>query len=164
LKCAGAIDRPSFDGAALEAIFNASGGIPRRINLICDRLLLLGFLGEKDAFGLEDVNEVVSEIHDESAPASATAPIERSDWDNSEIQALSQADSLDIDLAKLQISPSVTGALLSQIDALGGEQFDGRLRRVERSVLRLERINLEILVMLQKLVSAVAKPNQENNQ
>lgn len=164
LKCAGAIDRPSFDGAALEAIFNASGGIPRRINLICDRLLLLGFLGEKDAFGLEDVNEVVSEIHDESAPASAAAPIERSDWDNSEIQALSQADSLDIDLAKLQISPSVTGALLSQIDALGGEQFDGRLRRVERSVLRLERINLEILVMLQKLVSAVAKPNQENNQ
>lgn len=164
LKCAGAVDRPSFDGAALEAIFNASGGIPRRINLICDRLLLLGFLGEKDAFGLEDVNEVVSEIHDESAPSSAAVPDERSDWENSEIQALSQADSLDIDLAKLQISPSVTGALLSQIDALGGEQFDGRLRRVERSVLRLERINLEILVMLQKLVSAVAKPNQENNQ
>lgn len=51
LKCAGSAGRPSFDDLAFEAIFKASGGIPRRINLTCDRLLLLGFLGNKDAFG-----------------------------------------------------------------------------------------------------------------
>jgi hypothetical protein len=45
---------------------------------------------------------------------------------------------------------------------LGIEQYDGRLRRLERSVLRLERINLEILVMLKKMVSAVGKPSRES--
>jgi hypothetical protein len=46
---------------------------------------------------------------------------------------------------------------------LGVEQYDGRLRRLELSVVRLERINLEILSMLQKLVAAVRKPSQEGH-
>lgn len=164
LKCAGATDRPSFDSAAFEAIFKASGGIPRRINLICDRLLLLGFLGNKDAFGAEDVNEVVSELHDESAAPAKSTVEEGSDWDDSGIQGLTTTESIDIDLAKLQVTPGLANAIASQIDTLGVEQYDGRLRRLERSVLRLERINLEILVMLQKLVAAVKKPNQERSQ
>src|SRR5450830_1647283 len=50
LKCAGATpERPSFDAAAFEAIFKATNGIPRRINLVCDRLLLSGYLASKDA-------------------------------------------------------------------------------------------------------------------
>ncbi|MBT9505795.1 XrtA/PEP-CTERM system-associated ATPase [Rhodoferax sp.] len=164
LKCAGAAGRPTFDAAAFEAIFKASGGIPRRVNLICDRLLLLGFLGSKDAFGLEDVNEVVSEIHEESAVPASKAQADRSDWDDSGIQDLRATTALDIDLAKLHIKPGLAGAISSQIDGLEAEQYDGRLRRLERSVLRLERINLEILVMLQKLVTAVSKPAPENNQ
>ncbi|OGB11409.1 MAG: ATPase [Burkholderiales bacterium RIFCSPHIGHO2_12_FULL_61_11] len=163
LKCAGAAGRPSFDSAAFEAIFNASGGIPRRVNLICDRLLLLGFLGNKDAFGLEEVSEVVSEIHDESAVPSSKAAGKRSALDDSGMQGLTAAGSADIDLAKLQVTPGLADAISSQIDALGVEQYDGRLRRLERSVLRLERINLEILVMLQKLVTAVRKPSQESS-
>ena len=75
LKCVGGTGRPSFDAAAFDAIFKASGGIPRRINLIADRLLLLGFLGGKDAFGLEEVNEVVNELSDESSvPAAKATP------------------------------------------------------------------------------------------
>lgn len=60
LKCAGSTGRPSTNSPALEEIFEGlSGGIPRRVNLICDRLLLLGYLGNKDAFGTEEVDEVV---------------------------------------------------------------------------------------------------------
>lgn len=164
LNCAGASGRPTFEAAAFEAIFKASGGIPRRVNLICDRLLLLGFLGNKDAFGLEDVNEVVNEIHDEAAVPANRAAGERSAWDDSGIQGLTTTESVDIDLARLQVTPGLAGAIASQIDGLGIEQYDGRLRRLERSVLRLERINLEILVMLQKLVAAVKKPSQESSQ
>ncbi|MHB1200792.1 MAG: XrtA/PEP-CTERM system-associated ATPase [Polaromonas sp.] len=164
LKCAGASGRPTFDAAAFEAIFKASGGIPRRVNLICDRLLLFGFLGSKDAFGLEDVNEVVSEIYDESAVPSNKAPGERSAWGDSGIQSLTMTGSVDIDLAKSQVTPGLARAISSQIDALGVEQYDGRLRRLERSMLRLEHINLEILVMLQKLVVAAKKPSQESSQ
>jgi len=161
LKCAGAAGRPTFDSAAFEAIFNASGGIPRRINLICDRLLLFGFLGNKDTFGLEDVNQVVSEIHDESAVPSNKALGERSARDDSGIQSPTTAGSVDSDLAKLQVTPGLAGAISSQIDALGAEQYEGRLRRLELSMLRLERINLEILSMLQKLVAAAIEPGQK---
>jgi len=161
LKCVGSTGRPSFDGAAFESIFKASGGIPRRINLIADRLLLLGFLGGKDAFGAEEVNEVVNELSDESAaPAAKPAP-SRAHWDDSGIPSLESSGALDIDLGKLQITPGLAQAISGQANSLSVEQYDGRLRRLEHSVLRVERINLEILVMLQKLVAAVAKPHQE---
>ena len=137
LHCAGASGRPTFKSTAFEAIYSASGGIPRRINLICDRLLLLGFLSGKDEFCLDDVNEVVGEMNDESA----VSP---------------KSELVDIDLTKLQINPVLASAISRQIDSLGAEQYDGRMRRLEGSVLRLERINLEILVMLQKLVTAGA--------
>ncbi len=161
LKCAGAAGRPTFDSAAFEGIFKASGGIPRRINLICDRLLLFGFLGNKDTFGLEDVDKVVSEIHDESAVPSNTARGEKLARDDSGVQSSALPGLVDIDPAKLQIAPGLAGAISSQIDALGVEQYDSRLRRLELSMLRLERINLEILSMVQKLVAAVRKPGQE---
>ncbi len=165
LKCAGASGRPSFDSPAFEAIFNASGGIPRRVNLISDRLLLLGFLGNKDRFDLDDVNEVVSEIHDESAvPAASQDQGHESAWDDAGIQHLSTISTVDIDLTKFRVTPGQTAEISRQIDGLGFEQYDGRLRRLERSLLRVERVELEILVVLQKLVSAVSRPSQEPNQ
>ncbi len=160
LKCVGGTGRPSFDAAAFDAIFKASGGIPRRINLIADRLLLLGFLGGKDAFGLEEVNEVVNELSDESSVPAAKATPDRAHWDDSVISGFDSGSSLDIDLAKAQITPGLARAITGQVNSLSVEQYDGRLRRLEHSVLRVERINLEILVMLQKLVAAVTKPNQ----
>ena len=162
LKCAGATDRPVFDAAAYELIFTASGGIPRRINLICDRLLLLGFLGDKKAFGCEEVNEVVTELHDESAPPASVGPATKSEWIDSGMQDLGALAELDIDLDKLHVPPRLAGAISSQINGLADEQFDHRLRRIERSVLRLERVNVEVLSMLQKLVRAVAKPVKES--
>lgn len=36
----------SFDEASLDAIFQHSGGIPRKINLLCDTSLMLGFAGK----------------------------------------------------------------------------------------------------------------------
>lgn len=162
LHCASASGRPTFDSAAYEAIFAASGGIPRRINLICDRLLLFGFLGSKDAFGLEDVNEIVGEMQDESAVSVKVDVDEKINWKEACIEEPDSADLVDIDLTKLQVTPGLAGVISRQIDALGVEQYDGRLRRLEGSVLRLERINLEVLVMLQKLVSSVKKSTQES--
>ena len=36
--------------------FHFFGGIPRRINSVCDRVLLSGYLGAKHEFGREDVD------------------------------------------------------------------------------------------------------------
>lgn len=163
LKCVGAAGRPSFEAGAFDAIHQASGGIPRRINLIADRLLLLGFLGNKEVFSVDDVNEVVSEIHDEAAVPVKQRVSDGAAWDDSGLVGQGTPGELDIDLGKLQISQGLAGALSAQIQGLGAEQGDARLRRLEGSVLRLERINLEILVMLQKLVTTVAKPAQESD-
>lgn len=162
LHCAAATGRPTFGPTAVEAIFAASGGIPRRINLICDRLLLFGFLGNKDVFGAEDVNEILREMNEESAVAPKVVADEKYDWRTAGISGQDASELVDIDLTKLQITPGLAGVISRQIDSLGVEQYDGRLRRLEGSVLRLERINLEVLVMLQKLVSSVQKSTQES--
>lgn len=163
LKCAGASGRPSFDAAAYEAIFKASGGIPRRINFICDRLLLLGYLAEKASFGQSEVDEVVAEMHQESAAPEQAVQAPSLNWD--EPENVAQASLLSpVDLLKIKVHPALADSISRQLDGLGGEQYDGRMRRLEGSVLRLERINLEMLVMMQKLVSAVRSPDQERAQ
>lgn len=135
LKCAGSTGRPSFDAAAFEAIYKASGGIPRRINSVCDRLLLSGFLGNNDAFTLEDVNEVVGEIFEEAGASGdkISAPVP------------------DMDSSSLSFDPALVDEVTRKINSLGAEQNADRLQRLERSLLRLERINLEVLAMLKKL-------------
>ncbi|HOE42425.1 MAG TPA: XrtA-associated ATPase [Rhodoferax sp.] len=164
LRCAGSTGRPTFDEAAVEKIFKSSDGIPRRINLLCDRLLLLGFLSGKDAFGLEDVVEVVDEIQEESGVSTEPTPADKSGWSNSTLQASVDAGPLDVDLSKLQVTAALARTISNQADALGIEQFDARLRRLEGSALRLERISLETLAMLQKLVKAATKPPEGRGQ
>ena len=160
LKCVGSKGRPSFDVEAFEAIHKASGGIPRRINSICDRLLLLGFLSEKSNFTVDDVNEVVTEIHDElgvsSYGFSAPAPLRR------DVAGSGSRDAgYDIDLSNLQFDSDLADGISRKIDGLSAERYGDRLLRLERSLLRLERVNLEVLTMLQKLVIAAKRPAGE---
>ena len=164
LKCAGASGRPSFDDAAYDAIFKASGGIPRRINFICDRLLLLGYLAEKAVFGLNEVEAVVAEMYAESALPESPDRSTPLRWDEPDITDQATTLLANVDLVKFKVNPDLADSISRQIDGLGMEQYDGRMRRLEGSVLRLERINLEILVMMQKLVSAVRSPDQERAQ
>lgn len=160
LKCAGSQGRPSFDADAFEAIHKASGGIPRRINSIADRLLLLGFLGEKSNFSIDDVNEVVSEIQEESGGSfyrtSAPMPMEDGSTEMRKVDGR-----FDIDLSSLQFDSDLADGISRKIDDLGVERYGDRLMRLERSLLRLERVNLEILTMMQKLVMAVKKPPKD---
>ncbi|MHB1083842.1 MAG: XrtA/PEP-CTERM system-associated ATPase [Thiobacillus sp.] len=58
---------PGFDEAAFAALHRFTGGIPRRINTTCDRLLLFGFLEEKSHFGEAEVNEVIDDLKSEVA-------------------------------------------------------------------------------------------------
>jgi len=66
---------PSIDAAAFELVYTLSGGIPRRINTICNRLLLAGYLQEKHAFGTDDVQAIAREIREELGPETALASV-----------------------------------------------------------------------------------------
>ncbi|MER2492443.1 XrtA/PEP-CTERM system-associated ATPase [Catenovulum sediminis] len=55
-----------FSDEAIELIYHFTNGIPRRINTVCDRILLFGFLEEKKYLGEEETQTVINEIIEES--------------------------------------------------------------------------------------------------
>ncbi len=67
LRTVGWQGNPSFDAEAFAATHRFTGGIPRRINTFCDRLLLFGFLEEKSHFSEDEVNEVIADLRNEVA-------------------------------------------------------------------------------------------------
>ncbi len=54
--------RPAFEAGLLEALYNHTGGIPRRVNQVMNRLLLLAAIEESDRLSLRMVDAVVSEM------------------------------------------------------------------------------------------------------
>lgn len=58
---------PKFADESYAVIHQHSGGIPRRINTLCDRLMLFGCLEEIHDFPAERVNTVIAELQNESA-------------------------------------------------------------------------------------------------
>lgn len=70
LKHVGWNDDPLITPEAFQMIHEATGGVPRKINLLCDRLLLLAYLDERHEIDRSIVKEVVMDMHTEgSAPA-----------------------------------------------------------------------------------------------
>ena len=76
LQTVGWRDDPSFGRDTFDAIYQHSGGIPRRINILCDRLLLMGCLDEKHAFTVKDVATVTGELQQEFSPAGPRLDLE----------------------------------------------------------------------------------------
>lgn len=56
---------PTLNADAYLAIFEFTGGIPRKINSLCDRLFLMGYLEEFHAFGEAEVKQVIADIRQE---------------------------------------------------------------------------------------------------
>ncbi|MDQ3268400.1 MAG: XrtA-associated ATPase [Pseudomonadota bacterium] len=71
---------PSLSEDAFFEIYNFTGGIPRKINTLCDRLFLMGYLEERHNFRSTDVIEVLGDIQQELAlPILETAAQNSSD-------------------------------------------------------------------------------------
>lgn len=161
LKCAGASGKPEFEADAFQAIFNASQGIPRRINAVCDRLLLLGYLNNKTLLTVADVDEVVKEFAREGG-SSASMP-KPAGAGGRGLEPVGSMGDVDIDPSKLALSPEVADGMSRQLETLTAQQHGDRLQRLERSLLRLERINLETLSLMQRLVGAL-KPGADGSE
>lgn len=111
LKTANWLGDPAFDDDAFDAIFTFTGGIPRRINTLCDRLLLFGFLEEKHRLTGHDVLEVISDLQLEVAginePQSAPKPAGQS----SSVVSTAAADISRLELKVEQVEKSVNRLL-----------------------------------------------------
>src|SRR3989338_1330030 len=67
LKLAGANgSAPFFEQTAVEEICRYSGGIPRLINIVCDKALLMGYVMEQRSIGEDIIKKCVFEIEGDS--------------------------------------------------------------------------------------------------
>ena len=74
-------DDPHFDPACFDLIHTLTGGIPRRINTLCNRLLLAAFLAERHVLETADVQAIAHEIRDELGPDAALSTMSIVDGD-----------------------------------------------------------------------------------
>ncbi len=153
LKCAGAKGNPRFEAGAFEAVHRASGGVPRRINSLCDRLLLFGFLGGKNTFTADDVNEVAKEIYEEtSAPMSAAGFVPQPVVAGGQV---GHVGAIEADISRLELDLAAAEEASSRLAGLRRGQVSERIARLEQSLLRLERLNASTLTLLQQLVGNI---------
>ena len=65
LTKAGWLGNPKFEDQAFEEIHTFSNGIPRKINLVCNRVLVYGYLEELDIVDAGVIEVVVKELDEE---------------------------------------------------------------------------------------------------
>jgi hypothetical protein len=75
LKCVGWDGNPSFDQRVFSALYEATGGVPRRINKVFNRLMLLGAVEERTRIDAAMLQQVLAELADDTAlPLSSRRP------------------------------------------------------------------------------------------
>jgi general secretion pathway protein A len=148
---------PAFDEGAHAAVYAYSGGIPRKVNTLMDRVLLMGFLEEMHAFAEQDINTVVKDISEEfdvPDPVGTPAPELLPD----------AASGADLDAGyRTDLHP----AGLRTIDQRTGERRASSVEVLDERMMRLEKSIVSVLSILKKIVAtpqgAVTHPmdNQE---
>jgi len=146
LKCVGWKGDPQFQPDAYEAIFRATGGIPRRINAVCDRILLSGYLAGTREFKRDDVEMVAREMHDETV----------------DIETGAEPEVMPVDGEAKGAAPrrQPTGPARVQIDAKSADEASRLLAKmqadpIEERLTRIERRLDATVALLQQLLDAV---------
>jgi type II secretory pathway predicted ATPase ExeA len=141
---------PSFDDGAHAAIFAYSGGIPRKVNTLMDRVLLMGYLEEMTSFGEQDINTVIRDINDEySPPDAAGTPAPGSMPDGAALGGI-----------------GLEGGMRTT-DLRSGDRRANSVEMLDERMMRLEKSIVSVLSILKKIVAtpqgAVTQPvdNQE---
>ena len=160
LGCVGWKNVPQFLPEAHRAIFASSGGIPRRINSVCDRLLWYGYLADKKIFTDADVEEVAAEMNDE-ARVPYDAKRRRKADSVAETEAVVPQGG-NGELVQMPVDYKTAGDAYKLISSLGndalGEQLlhiEQGMRRLDATMLRIERSNLVSTALFRRLLDWV---------
>jgi putative secretion ATPase (PEP-CTERM system associated) len=144
---------PGFDDAAFGVIYGFTGGVPRRINSLCDRLLLAAFLADRHRISEADVQEVVTELRQEFEGGAALRVNGRMPK-LGDARPLTAIDGAAIDATRLR----VPGRLADEVAGLASS-ID--LRRFEMRLAALEQSTAAIAHALNELVQAVRRDPPE---
>jgi putative secretion ATPase (PEP-CTERM system associated) len=137
LKQVGWAGDPKLEDDAYASIFAFTDGIPRRINLVCNRLLLAGFLNEKHVLDATDVETVAREMKEELGVVGRPDELPENPGDGleSETEAVRPMDSQpEWGEALEELQPGV----LARGDAPANTaELSGRVARLEKVVTRV---------------------------
>lgn len=161
LKLVGWKGVPAISHAAYQAVHEASGGVPRRINLLCDRVLLSGYLADQKVFSADAIREVSEEINGETtAPGMA---LKRRVTDLVPEPPSNAVVDVDFMHRRVDRARSSYRVIPSQAEtpAADLQQVEQQMRDLEASLQRIERGNKATLGLFRKFLDWVR--TQENN-
>ena len=119
---------PAFEPAVFNPIYAFTGGIPRKINTLCDRLLLATFLADRHDIDETTVREVIEDLKQEFAgPRAGGAATARP---AGRPQPLLLAD----DLAPLDIPSDLAEQIAGLTANYDLQRIEARLSRLEHSL------------------------------
>jgi putative secretion ATPase (PEP-CTERM system associated) len=144
LKQVGWIGDPRLERDAFEGIYAFTAGIPRRINMVCNRLLLAGFLNEKHALDGNDVELVAGEIKEELGLAPRTAA-------GAEVRSAADVQDLQSTWEGANGHPDTRSHRTASAASPGAESD----RELTQRVARLERTLALIFGMLRRVVQVM---------
>ncbi|ENO90606.1 XrtA/PEP-CTERM system-associated ATPase [Thauera linaloolentis] len=118
---------PIFEPGAYTAIYGHTGGIPRKINTLCDRLLLGAYLSERYTVSETDVRETIDELKEEFATS-------RSVNGEGRVQPASGLVLDQLALERLQVSPELANQVAGLAAGVDVQRIEARLTSLEQSV------------------------------
>ena len=145
LRHVGWSDNPHFDTAAFAQIHAGSGGVPRRINTLCDRLLLAAYLGDKRLIGAADVDTVAAEMELELGGPDAPAV------EVNEMRPLASGPQL-VSAQAPGSMPASGGAQISRLPTATERSLQEQVSKLEERVALLESSNGMMFNLIRKVL------------
>ncbi len=122
MKMVGWAGDPEFSDECFVPIFDYTNGIPRRINTLCDRVLLFGYLEDQHRIEAATVAAVIGDLNGEMPT-----------------------------LAANEVGPQrISSRRSSPADERMLEQLDRRVSKMERSIVNILRLSRELLNLAQE--------------
>jgi general secretion pathway protein A len=132
LRMVGWQDDPKFSDDVFEPIHRHTGGVPRRINTLCSRVLLYGFLEDRHELGPADVEEVARDLAQEvmrvTAPRTATSRPTPAGAPAPSSQGAAECDELLSRMAVLETHVRSNERMLREILKIAADFFNERPR------------------------------------
>lgn len=126
LRCVGWNGNPAFDQRVFAELYAASGGVPRRVNQICNRLLLLGSVEQRSRLDGAMLSTVLDELaSDGTMPLSRPAPAPKAE-------------------AQTTAAPAPVAAAAVPVDAVVLEQLESALAERDAQIAELQQAVIEL--------------------
>lgn len=132
---------PAFDERVFAELYDATGGIPRRVNLVANRLLLLGAVEQRTAIDTVMLQAVLEEMQGDNAfPEAAPQVLTRSPREPMPIIALKHSEQSGEQRSEQELrakEPGIDPRLFNDLIA----DRDERIAELEEAILELEQVH-----------------------